>query len=200
MKKWFVILMVLNGLMLQAQDEVVAQTSQEFQDQLNLEYADKAKSPLTVDDFKVFKSLDFFPINEKFIVEAQFIRTKRTKVFQMKTSTNRLPQYKKYGELHFVIDGKKHQLNVYQSMDLIKMPKYKNHLFLPFSDTTCGKESYIGGRYIDMEIQKGTTWIIDFNKAYNPYCAYNYKYSCPIVPLENDLEVAILAGVKKFHD
>lgn len=200
MKKWLVLVFIFNVLVLQAQQEVVVQTSKEFQDQLNRNYADSTKSPLTEEDFKVFKTLDFFPINEKFIVEAQFIRTKRAKVFEMKTSTARLPQYKKYGELHFVIDGIKHQLNVYQSMDLIKMPKYKNHLFLPFSDTTCGKESYIGGRYIDMEIQKGTTWIIDFNKAYNPYCAYNYKYSCPIVPLENDLEIAILAGVKKFHD
>ncbi len=200
MKKWLVILMILNGLILQAQDEVLVQTSQEFQDQLNRDYADKANSPLTDGDFKTFKSLDFFPINEKFIVEAQFIRTKREKVFEMKTSTARLPQYKKYSELHFKIDGVNYKLNVYQSMDLIKMAKYKNHLFLPFSDTTCGKESYIGGRYIDMEIQKGKTWIIDFNKAYNPYCAYNYKYSCPIVPLENDLELAILAGVKKFHD
>jgi uncharacterized protein len=200
MKKWFVFLLILNLVFLHAQENSNHQTSKEFQDQLNRNYADSTKSPLTEADLKTFQSLDFFPINEKFIVEAQFIRTKRAKVFEMKTSTARLPKYKKYGELHFKIDGQNYTLNVYQSIDLIKMPKYKNHLFLPFSDTTCGKESYIGGRYIDMEIQKGKTWIIDFNKAYNPYCAYNYKYSCPIVPLENDLEVAILAGVKKFHD
>jgi uncharacterized protein (DUF1684 family) len=53
---------------------------------------------------------------------------------------------------------------------------------------------------VDVRIQKGTIWTIDFNKAYNPYCAYNYEYSCPIVPLENDLDIEILAGVKKFHD
>jgi uncharacterized protein len=200
MKKWFVFLLILNLVFLHAQENSNHQTSKEFQDQLNRNYADSTKSPLTEADLKTFQSLDFFPINEKFIVEAQFIRTKRAKVFEMKTSTARLPKYKKYGELHFKIDGQNYTLNVYQSIDLIKMPKYKNHLFLPFSDTTCGKESYIGGRYIDMEIQEGKTWIIDFNKSYNPYCAYNYKYSCPIVPLENDLEVAILAGVKKFHD
>jgi uncharacterized protein len=200
MKKWFVFLLILNLVFLHAQENSNHQTSKEFQDQLNRNYADSTKSPLTEADLKTFQSLDFFPINEKFIVEAQFIRTKRAKVFEMKTSTARLPKYKKYGELHFKIDGQNYTLNVYQSIDLIKMPKYKNHLFLPFSDATCGKESYIGGRYIDMEIQEGKTWIIDFNKAYNPYCAYNYKYSCPIVPLENDLEVAILAGVKKFHD
>ncbi len=200
MKKWFAFLLILSFVFLHAQENTDNQTSKEFQDQLNRDYADATKSPLTESDLKTFQSLEFFPINEKFIVEAQFIRTKREKVFQMKTSTARLPKYKKYGELHFKIDGQNYTLNVYQSIDLIKIPEYKNHLFLPFSDTTCGKESYIGGRYIDLEIQEGKTWIIDFNKAYNPYCAYNYKYSCPIVPLENDLEVAILAGVKKFHD
>ncbi len=200
MKKWFTFLLVLSFALLHAQENSANQTSKEFQDQLNRDYADATKSPLTESDLKTFQSLEFFPINEKFIVEAHFIRTKKEKVFGMKTSTARLPKYKKYGELHFKIDGQNYTLNVYQSIDLIKIPEYKNHLFLPFSDTTCGKESYIGGRYIDLEIQEGKTWIIDFNKAYNPYCAYNYKYSCPIVPLENDLEVAILAGVKKFHD
>jgi uncharacterized protein (DUF1684 family) len=118
----------------------------------------------------------------------------------MKTSTARLPEYIKYGELHFVIAGRKCKLNVYQNVELSKKPGYEDYLFLPFSDLTCGKESYIGGRYIDMRFPKYDTVLIDFNTAYNPYCAYNHKYSCPIVPLENDLAIEILAGVKKFHD
>jgi len=85
-------------------------------------------------------------------------------------------------------------------LDLIKKDGFEDYLFLPFSDTTNGNETYIGGRYIDCRIQKDLEWTIDFNKAYNPYCAYNYKYSCPIVPMENDLPIAIIAGVKKFHD
>ena len=169
-------------------------------DKLNIEYADRKESPLTDEDFKTFKTLNFFPINENYIVDAKFIRTKKEKNFEMKTSTNRLPVYKKYGELYFTIEGKKLKLNVYQNIDLIKKKEYKDYLFLPFSDLTCGKESYIGGRYIDMRIQKESIWKIDFNKAYNPYCAYNHKYSCPIVPLENDIDVEIFAGVKKFHD
>lgn len=199
MKKLFSFLLISSFLVASAQDKTI-ETSVEFQENLNIEYADKDKSPLMEEDLKTFKALDFFPINEKFIVDAQFIRTKKEKVFQMKTSTSRLPEYKKYGELHFTIDGVACKLNVYQNMDLIKKPGFDDYLFLPFSDITSGKESYIGGRYVDLRIQKGTTWKIDFNKAYNPYCAYNHKYSCPIVPLENDLNVAILAGVKKFHD
>ena len=175
-------------------------SAEKFQSELNQSYADSLKSPLTKADFKQFKGLDFFSINEKYIVEATFIRTKKEKPFGMKTTTSRTPLYKKYGELYFEIDGKAFKLNVYQNVDLNKKPGYEDYLFLPFSDLTCGKESYIGGRYVDMRIQKGKTWTIDFNKAYNPYCAYNYEYSCPIVPLENDLDIEILAGVKKFHD
>ena len=97
------------------------------------------------------------------------------------------------------MDGVKLKLNVYRNIDLSKTEEYKDHLFLPFSDLTSGKESYIGGRYIDLKIPKGKTIAVDFNQAYNPYCAYNHKYSCPLVPLENDLKVEIKAGVKTFH-
>ena len=174
--------------------------SEKFQTELNQSFSDSLKSPLTKEDLQHFKGLDFFPLNEKFIVEAKFVRTKKEKAFAMKTTTSRTPLYVKYGELHFTIDEKEFKLNVYQNIDLSKKPGYADYLFLPFSDLTCGKESYIGGRYVDMRMQKGKTWTIDFNKAYNPYCAYNYKYSCPIVPLENDLNIEILAGVKKYHD
>ncbi|WP_284652120.1 DUF1684 domain-containing protein [Flavobacterium terrisoli] len=195
MKKLLCFLLFLNGFTLLAQV-----SSKEYQEKLNKEYGNKEESPLTDEDFKNFKSLDFYPIDEKFIVEAKFTRTPDEKVFKMKTTGTRLPEYVKYGELAFTLDGKSFQLNLYQNIELIKKEGYADYLFLPFSDLTCGKESYIGGRYIDMRIPKGETITIDFNKAYNPYCAYNHKYSCPIVPLDNDLDIEILAGVKKFHD
>ncbi len=174
--------------------------AEDFQKQLNTEFKDSLHSPLLSEDLVHFEALDFYPISEKFIVEASFVRTKKEKVFKMKTSTERTPMYKKYGELHFEMDGKKFQLNVYQNIELSSKPGFKDYLFLPFSDKTNGKETYIGGRYLDMRMPKSKTVIINFNKAYNPYCAYNYKYSCPIVPLENDLDIEIKAGVKKFHD
>jgi uncharacterized protein (DUF1684 family) len=195
MKKIFSLLFLLTSFLITAQE-----SSKEFQDSLNKDYSNREKSPLTSEDFASFKSLDFFPINTNFIVEAKFVRLPNEKIFKMKTSTSRAPEYVKYGELIFTIDGKDFKLYVYQNIELIKKAGFEDYLFLPFSDLTCGKDSYIGGRYIDMRIPKGNTTTIDFNKAYNPYCAYNHKYSCPIVPLENDLEIAILAGVKKFHD
>ncbi|MFV5701204.1 DUF1684 domain-containing protein [Flavobacterium sp. XS2P12] len=171
-----------------------------FQKDLNTEYADVKTSPLTTEDLAVFKTLDFYPANEQFFVIAKFVRTKKEKPFAMKTSTDRKPLYVKYGEVLFMIDGKELKLNVYKNIELSKKPGYKDYLFLPFSDLTSGNESYIGGKYIDLRIPKDDTIVIDFNTSYNPYCAYNHKYSCPKVPLENDLNIEIKAGVKKNHD
>lgn len=173
--------------------------TEKYQKQLNSEYADAKTSPLMEEDLKVFKTLDFYPINEKYFVVAKFEKAKNEKVFEMKTTGTRTPKYIKYGTLFFTLDGKALELNVYRNIELSKQDEYKDHLFLPFSDLTSGKESYIGGRYIDLKIPKGSKIAIDFNQAYNPYCAYNHKYSCPLVPLENDLNVEIKAGVKAFH-
>ena len=183
-----------------AQDKFDITAVEKFQKELNSEYADAKTSPLMAEDLAHFKALDFYTINEKAFVVAKFIRTKDEKPFKMKTSTSRTPIYVKYGEAHFQLDGKQFKLNLYRDVELSKKQEYKDYLFLPFSDLTSGKESYIGGRYIDLKIPSGNTIVIDFNLSYNPYCAYNYKYSCPKVPLENDLTIEIKAGVKKFHD
>ncbi|MDO3384294.1 DUF1684 domain-containing protein, partial [Gilvimarinus sp. SDUM040013] len=105
------------------------------------------------------------------------------------------------GVASFTLKGKKFKLNIYQNQSLITSPEYKNHLFLPFNDLTNNTTSYEGGRYIDLEIPpaKSKIIIIDFNKAYNPYCAYNHKYSCPIPPADNFLDIEINAGVKKYQ-
>ncbi|CAN1513828.1 COG3358 Uncharacterized conserved protein [Flavobacteriaceae bacterium] len=183
-----------------AQEKFDVLAVEKFQKELNTEYADAKTSPLTVEDLVHFKSLDFYPINEKAFVVAQFTRTEKEKPFEMPTSTTRKPMYVKYGEARFLLDGKEFKLNLYRNIELSKKEEYKDYLFLPFSDLTSGKESYIGGKYIDLKIPTGDAIAIDFNLSYNPYCAYNYKYSCPKVPLENDLAIEIKAGVKKFHD
>ncbi|CAM3437990.1 DUF1684 domain-containing protein [Flavobacterium longum] len=188
------------GLPALAQPQFDRLASENFQQQLNKEYQDEKESPLLPEDRKQFKGHPFFPIDAKYFVVAEFVRTENEKPFAMKTSTARLPMYEKYGEVHFKIDGKPCRLNVYRSMDLRNKEGYEDYLFLPFSDLTNGEETYLGGRYIDLRIPKENLIAIDFNQAYNPYCAYNHKYSCPAVPQDNVLSVAIRAGVKKFHD
>lgn len=190
---------LLLTLNLFAQEEKV-QTSKEYQEELNVSFADSLHSPLTQVDRLHFEGLDFFPIDEKYIVKAKFIKLKKQKPFEMPTTTARKPKYIKYGELHFTIDSKELVLTVYRNIDLSKRKGFEDYLFLPFLDETNGIETYGGGRFLDMKVPKSKEVIIDFNKAYNPYCAYNHEYSCPIVPLENELAVAINAGVKKFHD
>jgi uncharacterized protein (DUF1684 family) len=200
MKK-ILILVFLSQLSLGfAQGKFDGKSAEKFQKEINVEYANAKTSPLTAADLAIFKSLDFYPISEKFFVTATFVRTEKEKPFGMKTSTERTPTYVKYGEVHFIIEGQALKLNVYRNIELSKKKEFKDYLFLPFSDLTSGNESYIGGKYIDLKIPKGNTIAIDFNTSYNPYCAYNHKYSCPKVPLENDLDIEIRAGVKKFND
>lgn len=170
-----------------------------FQDNLNKEFADSTQSPLTKEDLAVFKSLEFYPISQKYQITAKFVRTENQTPFGMPTTTDRKPVYEKYGEAHFKLSGKEIVLNIYQSHDLRKKEEYKNHLFLPFNDLTAGDGSYSGGRYLDLEIPKNDKIVIDFNKAYNPYCAYNHKYSCPLIPAENIIPLKIKAGVKDFE-
>lgn len=169
-----------------------------FQYDLNIKFADKKTTPLTKKDFKKFSSLNFFPIDSNYRVTAKFIRTPDETSFEMPTTTDRKSIEVKYGEAHFSIHGKKLKLSIYQNTASMLKSAYKNYLFLPFTDKTNGNESYGGGRYLDLEIPNGETITLDFNKAYNPYCAYNYKYSCPIPPRENNLDIAIKAGVKAF--
>ena len=178
----------------------VAQTHQEevtkFQEELNKEYKDPIKSPLTKKDFRKFKGHDFFPINDELRVMANFQRMENAIPFLMKTTTDRLPTYEVYGVATFEIDGKEYRLNIYQSHSLRNTVQYKNYLFLPFTDLTNGEGTYTGGRFIGLEIPEADIIVIDFNKAYNPYCAYSPKYSCPIPPEENHLEIRVEAGVK----
>jgi len=171
-------------------------TIREFQQHLNEEYKDAEKSPLSNKDLENFTGHTFFPINEAFNIKAKFQRILHAVPFQMKTTTSRLPTYEVYAIASFIIDGKEFQLHIYQSHSLRSKKKYKKHLFLPFTDSTNGITSYSGGRYIDLEIPEGDTILIDFNKAYNPYCAYSPTYSCPIPPKENNLPIAINAGIK----
>ena len=168
----------------------------DFQRTINEEYKDPGESPLSKEDRASFESLDFFKIDTNYVVTAEFVRTPYESPFAMPTTKERTPIYVKYGELYFQLKGKKYTLNVYKSQDLLKKPEYADYLFLPFTDESNGISTYGGGRYIDLKLPLGKTVELDFNKAYNPYCAYSKNYSCPIPPKENDLKTSIPVGVR----
>ena len=145
--------------------------------------------------------ISFFPVNEKYRMTCRFERTMNSPWFRMESSGPIKKNYRVYGIIHFTINDTAVTLNIYQSQDLMTTKEYKDHLFIPFTDATSGEETYESGRYIDLEIKDITNEnvLIDFNKAYNPYCAYvSGKYNCPIPPAENRLIVAIRAGERSF--
>ena len=169
-----------------------------FRNELNKFYSDSVESPLLKEDKLNFKGLTFYPIDVEYRIIAKFVRTANEKAFKMATTTERRPEYVKFGEVYFSLKGKQFKLNIYQNTQLIKNTGFENYLFLPFTDLTNGEETYGGGRYIDLKIPDGDNMIIDFNQCYNPYCAYNHTYSCPIPPKENTMDILVKAGVKAF--
>ncbi len=170
---------------------------EKFQKDLNREYKDKVKSPLDPKARKHFKGHEFFNADLKYQVKATLRITEPAPFFKMKTSSMATPEYRIYGFVDFVLDGTTFEIPVYQSKMLMATDTYRDYLFFPFTDLTNGTLTYPGGRYIELNIPKeGKEIVVDFNKAYNPYCAYSTRYSCPVVPAENHLDIEILAGVK----
>jgi hypothetical protein len=169
-----------------------------FQSELNSEFKDPEKSPLPDRYRKNFESLDFFNPDTNYVLQAEFVRTPEALPFLMPTTTDRKSTEVVYGVAKFELNGKKYELEVYQNSELIQKEGYKDYLFLPFTDKTNGVLTYTGGRYLDLRIPDGDTIVLDFNRAYNPYCVYNKKYSCPLVPSVNNMDTQILAGVKDF--
>lgn len=190
----FIITLVFNCK--QNKQPVLGET--EWQKGMNADYKDASKSPLKEKDRKEFKGLDFYKFDSTYVVTAKLTRTPNEKPFKMKTTTDRLPNYVKYGVVEFKLEGKLHKLNIFQNLDILDKEGFEDYLFLPFLDNTNGEGSYSGGRYLEARIPKGDKIALDFNTAYNPYCAYNDKYSCPIVPRSNYVDANVKAGVKAF--
>lgn len=147
------------------------------------------QSPLTREQKQDFQGLQYFPENDLLRLEVKVDEFPNKKRFEMQTSTGDVQIYEKFGKFHFVVDGEAAELTIYRN---------QHGFFLPFVDALAGKETYPAGRYLEPEPLPGGHFIVDFNMAYNPYCAYNEMWSCPITPSENRLKVAIRAGEKLF--
>jgi uncharacterized protein len=168
-----------------------------YWDRINKEYRDPDHSPLLPEDRAHFTELERYAVDPRFRVMARY-KDKAGKPFGMPTTTDRRPQYQAAGVVRFIVLGRKEQLTVYRNIELSQRPEYVNYLFIPFTDLTNGETTYGGGRYLELQGPLEGEVEIDFNRAYNPYCAYGGHYSCPIPPEENHLEVSVEAGVKAF--
>jgi len=180
---------------------VIAQNFNEetetFRKHYKEDFLKSKNSPLKKEDLSYLR---FFEPDSTYRVTAVFKRIQKSRPFEMPTYSDTNKTYVKYGELKFRLHGKKQSLTVYRSLSLQTLPQYRDYLFLPFKDKTNGTESYGGGRYIDLRTGdiKENIVILDFNKAYNPYCAYSDGYHCPIPPAANHLSAKIEAGEKNF--
>jgi len=161
-----------------------------FRAEKNEFFGSHPQSPLTREQRRDFHGLNYFPENDSLRLEVKVEVFENRQTFEMQTSTGDVQVYEKYGKFRFEVDGEEAELTVYQN---------QHGFFLPFIDTLAGKETYPAGRYLEPEALPGGYFLVDFNIAYNPYCAYNEMWSCPIAPAENRLKVAIRAGEKLFH-
>ncbi len=167
-----------------------------FQREQNAYFRDPETSPLPDKYRKNFEGLNFYEPNTAYRVTAVVERTPDALPFAMPTTTDRVARERRFGIVEFNLQSEVHHLELYQSAE--SGGADRNTLFLPFLDETNGEETYAGGRYLELDEPVGDTLVIDFNRAYNPYCVYNPKYSCPIVPRVNTLNIAVKAGEKDF--
>lgn len=152
-------------------------------------------SPLTAAQRRKFQGLVYFPENPhlRFLVAITELSDQDKIVIELTTSTGGPKPYLRWGTFSFAVDGDSAALTVYKGLD-------DAGLFLPFADATSGHESYGAGRYLDLLVLEDGRYLVDFNYSYNPYCAYNPSWSCPVPPAENRLRVPVRAGEKSFPD
>lgn len=149
------------------------------------------QSPLTPEQRLGFVGLQYFPENEDLRLEVLVEPAQDQVPMEMQTSTGGVQTYIRHGTFRFQVDGKEAELTIFRN---------EHGYFLPFVDSLAGKETYPAGRYLEPEALPGGRFFVDFNLAYNPYCAYNEMWSCPITPPENRLKVPVRAGEKLFPE
>jgi uncharacterized protein (DUF1684 family) len=147
--------------------------------------------PVPADKMATLLPLKYYPVDPAYAVPAALQLSDQRPVFEMPTSTGTLRRYQLVGNLAFTFNGQEHTLGAF-----VPAGEPIQSLFVPFADLTTGTDTYPAGRYLDVHPTATGFYTIDFNRAYNPYCAYNLSYECPFPPPSNRLNVPILAGEK----
>lgn len=195
MMKYFLILIFLVSLKCFGQD--YKKQIDLFRENYANDFLQDKNSPLKKDDLQFLR---FFDADSTYRVTANATILSDGNPFTIPVFSGKGTDYLRYAVLKFRLGGKDVELTVYKNIALSKTLQYKDYLFLPFTDETNGVTTYGGGRYIDLREGdfKNGTLVIDFNKAYNPYCAFGAGYSCPKPPAENNLSISVEAGEKMF--
>ena len=190
----FLLLMLLAR---SAKGQTYADSIVQFRKQYTTELLVDKRSPIKPSQVK---GLDFFKPDKSYCVLATFTETPGSVPFMVETHSGKKKPFREYGVASFSIHDTTLKLHIYQSIDLLNDTAHKDDLFVPFNDETNYERTYAGGRYIDLTVKdiRNNMLLLDFNKCYNPYCAYADGYSCPIPPVENRLHIEIKAGEKMF--
>jgi uncharacterized protein (DUF1684 family) len=159
------------------------------------EFKSGGNSPIPEPERREFHGLAYFPINPDLVFSVTLHRYPAPKQIKLATNTGEIRRSLRYGYFEFQVDGQSCQLQVYRLEDSSGSTA---SLFIPFRDATSGRETYAAGRYLDLEENTSGLYELNFNRAYNPYCAFNSEFSCPVPPAENTLRVPIRAGEKKY--
>ena len=169
-----------------------------FRKQKDKFFKESPDSPLLQEDKDVFEGCNYYPVDSKFRVVATLVPDTNPGIFKVQTTTGDFKEYTRIGRLEFTIDGQKYSLTAF--MPPADEPMHGNRIFVPFRDKTSGTETYGAGRYLDLNKRAGNEYVLDFNRAYNPFCAYSPYYSCPLPPGENMLPLPVRAGEMAFHE
>jgi len=171
---------------------------QDFRREIDNFLKNHPQSPLDHEQQHDFSGLDYYDYNQDLVLEVEIERFPEDEpMVVMQTSTGDTQEYKRWGQFTFQVKGNEATMVIYSDA-------HGHEFFMPFKDSTNGSETYGAGRYMDdhrpgMRQLGPERFEIDFNYAYNPYCAYNLAYSCPLPPRENWLKVPIRAGEKNFE-
>lgn len=197
MKTLFPFILMLVGTLVKGQADstfsksAIIEDNRVFRQEMNDYFSDPEQSSLPLFLVDAFEEAPYYELNFNFVVAARFEPSEEGKTIKMKTSTERIAEYKVIGMAYFEIMGKELSLNVYKGIEADD-----DSFFLPFKDQTNGEGSYSAGRYLDIDGPTDGILKIDFNKSYNPSCAYSDRYSCPRVPVENHLDIPVTAGAQ----
>jgi uncharacterized protein len=169
-----------------------------FRRQKDKFFHDNPDSPILPEEKGDFTGLKYYPIDLNYRVMARLVSEAHPGIFRVQTTTGGHKEYARVGRLEFELNGQHLSLTAF--MPPADEPLHGNRLFVPFRDKTSGKETYGAGRYLDLNKKATEEYVLDFNRAYNPYCAYSPYYSCPLPPGENNLPVEVRAGELMYHE
>src|SRR5438874_1997467 len=177
--------------------EDAARQIEAFRKQKDRFFKERPESPLLPEDKESFHHLDYYPVDDEYRAIATLVPEAHPGTFKVQTTTGDFKEYTRLGRLEFVLQDQTLSLTAF--IPPSDEPMHGNRIFVPFRDKTSANETYGAGRYLDLNKREGNEYVLDFNRAYNPFCAYSPYYSCPLPPGENTLPVEIRAGEKNFH-